>query len=244
MLEIENLTKTYKNNNEAISKVNLSIKKGEFVCVLGLSGSGKSTLLRCINNLQRPSEGKVIFLNKNITSLKGKELRFLRSKIGMIFQEFNLIERKNVITNALFGSLYRTPFLPSLFDLFPPKEKKMALEILEKLGLSEKVDERVDRLSGGQKQRVAIARALMQRPSLILADEPVSSLDPKTAKGIMEYLKMINKTGVTILCSLHNTLLAKDYSSRIIGLQKGRITFDSPTSEINNEQLVKVYGKE
>ena len=244
MLEIENLTKIYKNNNEAISKVNLSIKKGEFVCVLGLSGSGKSTLLRCINNLQRPSEGKVIFLNKNITSLKGKELRFLRSKIGMIFQEFNLIERKNVITNALFGSLYRTPFLPSLFDLFPPKEKKMALEILEKLGLSEKVDERVDRLSGGQKQRVAIARALMQRPSLILADEPVSSLDPKTAKGIMEYLKMINKTGVTILCSLHNTLLAKDYSSRIIGLQKGRITFDSPTSEINNEQLVKVYGKE
>ena len=244
MLEIENLTKTYKNNNEAISKVNLSIKKGEFVCVLGLSGSGKSTLLRCINNLQRPSEGKVIFLNKNMTSLKGKELRFLRSQIGMIFQEFNLIERKSVLTNTLFGSLYRTPFLPSLFDLFPYKEKKMALEILEKLGLSEKIDERVDRLSGGQKQRVAIARALMQRPSLILADEPVSSLDPKTAKGIMEYLKMINKTGVTILCSLHNTLLAKDYSSRIIGLQKGRITFDSPTNEINNEQLVKVYGKE
>jgi phosphonate transport system ATP-binding protein len=244
MLQIKNLTKIYNGSTEALSNVNLTIKKGEFVCLLGLSGSGKSTLLRCINGLQKPTHGKVIFKNENITDLKSKNLRFFRSQIGMIFQQFNLIERKTVLSNTLMGCLFRSPLVPSLFDFFPEKEKKKALKTLTTLGLIDKINERVSQLSGGQKQRVAIARALMQNPSLILADEPISSLDPKTAKKMMNFLKMINQTlGVTIFCSLHNTSLVRDYANRVITLESGRVSFDSPTLGMSEDDLLKVYGK-
>lgn len=243
MLEIDELHKIYPNGCHALKGVSLKVEKGDFLVVIGLSGSGKSTLLRCINKLQEPTKGTITFKNETISDLKGRPLRNSRSQIGMIFQNFNLIDRKKVITNVLTGSLSRMGVLPSVFEVFPKKERDRALEYLEIVGLSGKELERVDSLSGGQKQRVAIARALMQSPDLILADEPVASLDPATSNSVMKYLKKINETmGVTIICNLHFLSLVREYASRVVALKDGKLIFQGMPEQINKEWFHEIYG--
>ena len=204
MLEIHNLTKIYDGKVIAVDNVSFEVKKGEFLAVIGLSGSGKSTLLRCINRLIEPTSGQIMWNNIDITSASQTEMRNVRRKIGMVFQHFNLVSRSKVITNVLSGRLgYINPAL-SLINRFPQKDIEMALKQLDRVGIADQAYKRADELSGGQQQRVGVARAMMQEPEIILADEPVASLDPVLAHSIMQYLEKLNKEdGVTILCSLH-----------------------------------------
>ena len=204
LIKVTGLNKVYPPNVHALKDVSFQVAPGEFLVVIGLSGSGKSTLLRCLNLLHAPTQGEILFENSPILPLQGKSLRRYRRHIGMIFQHFNLIPRTSVLTNVLTGALGKTPLLPSLVGKYSKKQKEMALEYLSIVGLSSKARTRADHLSGGQKQRVAIARALMQNPRVLLADEPVASLDPATSHSVMDYLKKINETmGLTIICNLH-----------------------------------------
>jgi phosphonate transport system ATP-binding protein len=236
MLRLENISKNFGGSVQALQEISFEVKKGEFVVVLGQSGSGKSTLLRCINRLVEPTSGKVFLGDKEITAAGTSELREIRSKIGMVFQDYNLVKRSSACTNVLAGSLRDiSPWL-SLVNYFPPAKKQQTLDIFEQLDLSEKAFQRASHLSGGQQQRVGIARALMQNPSIILADEPVSSLDPASVKSIMETLREINRRdGVTIICNLHLPELAKEYGHRIIGLRKGKIVFDGPVKNFKED---------
>ncbi|MBI5667524.1 MAG: phosphonate ABC transporter ATP-binding protein [Chloroflexi bacterium] len=245
MLVIENLTKIYDNGFKALDRINLEIPEGQFVSIIGLSGSGKSTLLRCINRLIDPTEGRIVWRGVDITAATDDELRQIRRRIGMIFQQFNLVRRSSVITNVMSGRLgYVNPMF-SLVNYFPRAEKERALAALERVGIPEKAYVRASSLSGGQQQRVGIARALMQNPELMLADEPVASLDPATSHSVMKYLELLNKEdGITILCSLHFLSLARAYSDRVIALKDGRLEFDGLPGEIDNDRFKQIYGED
>ena len=239
MLEINDLKKTFENGSPALKGVNLKINKGEFVSVLGPSGSGKTTLLRTINGLETPSGGEIYFNNRKVNINTIEEVQ---KKTGMIFQEFNLVNNLSAINNVLTGLLNSSNKFLSLFYFFKKTQKIEALKSLKKVGLLEKSYNRSDELSGGQRQRVGIARAIIKRPLLLLADEPVASLDPKAANLILSLLKKINKEyGTTILCNLHQVDLAKKYSDRLIGLVDGKILFNEKANNINKINLEKIY---
>jgi len=245
MLEIKNLTKVYEGGVQALYNVSFSVEQGEFLAVIGLSGSGKSTLLRCINRLVEPTEGQIIWNGVDVTSANQSELRLFRRKIGMVFQHFNLVERSQVITNVLSGRLgYINPAL-SLINRFPESDIEAALKQLERVEIADQAYKRADELSGGQQQRVGIARAMVQEPEMILADEPVASLDPVLAHSIMQYLEKINQEdGVTVLCSLHFLDLVHRYADRAIALNEGKLMFDGAPQAIDDEKFKEIYGKE
>lgn len=244
MLKVKNLSFVYPNGFKALKNLSFEVKSGEFLVVIGLSGSGKSTLLRCINRLLEPSEGQIEFLEQDISHIKGQKITELRQQIAMIFQHFNLVERNTVLSNVLNGSLSRTSTLRSLLELYSAGDSKKANEYLDLVGLKEKALNRVANLSGGQKQRVAIARALMQQPKLLLADEPVSSLDPATSHSILDYIKKINEDhGITVICNLHFLSLVRQYAHRVIALKDGELVFSGQPTEINEDWFKKIYGE-
>ena len=240
-LTIKNLKKKFKNVN-AVDGINIEINEGKMIGIIGRSGAGKSTLLRMINRLTDPSEGSIEFDDTKVTSLKGRALRKWRSECAMIFQQFNLIERLDVLTNVLIGSLGRNYSILNLFGIFSKEEKISALRNLERFNLSEKALQRASTLSGGQQQRVAIARALMQNPKILLADEPISSLDPKNAKRVMDDMRKINREdGITVICNLHSLEVAKRYCDRLIGLADGKVVFDGSPDELTLEISKELY---
>lgn len=242
MLRIEGLKVIYDKKVLALENVDLSIADGEFVGVIGSSGSGKSTLIKCINLLVRPTEGKIFIDETNIMKLDHNGLRDIRKGIGFIFQDYNLIDRSTVIDNVLIGRLAYKSSIQSLFRLFSMDDYERALKALTYVGLDEKVYERADQLSGGQKQRVAIAKTLCQRPKIILADEPVASLDIASSQMIMDYFQRANeKKNITIIINLHDVELAKKYCSRIIALKKGNVVFDGKAGELTDDILKGVY---
>jgi phosphonate transport system ATP-binding protein len=245
MLEVNNLTKIYDGGVQALTDVSFTVNPGEFLAVIGLSGSGKSTLLRCINRLVEPTAGQIIWEGEDITAASQEEMRLIRRKIGMVFQHFNLVSRSKVITNVLAGRLgYVNPIM-SAVNRFPKADLDMAMAQLDRVGIKEQAYKRADELSGGQQQRVGIARAMMQEPKMILADEPVASLDPVLAHSIMQYLEKINKEeGVTVLCSLHFLDLVHRYADRAIALNDGYLMFDGSPDDIDDEKFKDIYGKE
>lgn len=245
MIKFENVTKIYPGAaTPALDNVNLTINDGDFVSIIGLSGAGKSTLLRCINKMHDIQEGKVLIDEQDISAAKGKELRVLRRNIGMIFQSFNLVKRSSVYKNVLGGRAGYHSFFEVFFGVYKEEEKRLAFDSLNKLGILDKAFVRADELSGGQQQRVALARALTQEPHIILADEPVASLDPITTISVMNDFKRINEDyKITIVANMHHVDLALKYSTRIIGINKGKIVFDGKPEEINDEILLKIYGR-
>ena len=245
MIKFENVTKIYPGAaTPALDNVNLTINDGDFVSIIGLSGAGKSTLLRCINKMHDIQEGKVLIDEQDISAAKGKELRVLRRNIGMIFQSFNLVKRSSVYKNVLGGRAGYHSFFEVVFGVYKEEEKRLAFDSLNKLGILDKAFVRADELSGGQQQRVALARALTQEPHIILADEPVASLDPITTISVMNDFKRINEDyKITIVANMHHVDLALKYSTRIIGINKGKIVFDGKPEEINDEILLKIYGR-
>jgi phosphonate transport system ATP-binding protein len=244
MLRIQNVSKTYPNGTQALKNVSFDVKEGEFMVVIGLSGSGKSTLLRCINRLIDPTEGKILWDDVDITAASPTELRRIRRKIGMVFQQFNLVKRSSVMINVLSGRLgYANPWM-SLIGLWSGDEKKRAIEALDRVGIADKAGERADALSGGQQQRVGVARALMQDPKLILADEPVASLDPVLSHSILQYLEQLNKEGITVICSLHFLDLVHRYATRVVALKDGVKVFEGSAQEIDRAKFKEIYGEE
>jgi phosphonate transport system ATP-binding protein len=248
MLEIKHLTKIYDDGTVALRDVSFEVQDGEFLIIIGLSGSGKSTLLRCINRLIEPTEGQIIWDGADIAQVDPAELRQVRRQIGMIFQQFNLVKRSTVLTNVLSGRLGYVNPLPSLLHRFPKKDQEMARRALERVGIAEQAHKRADELSGGQQQRVGVARALVQQPRIILADEPVASLDPVLAVSILDYLEQLNREdGISILCSLHYLDLVKLYATRVIGLRDGQIVYRGTQEDINrmtDEEFKEIYGEE
>jgi phosphonate transport system ATP-binding protein len=244
-LVIEHLTKVYPNGVRALDDMSLEVQDGEFVSIVGLSGAGKSTLLRCINRLVEPTAGRVVLDGVDITAASGAELRRLRCRIGIIFQQFNLVNRSSVLTNVLTGCLGTTSPVQSLVGRFESEDYERAFANLERVGILDKSYQRADTLSGGQQQRVGIARALMQEPRIILADEPVASLDPATSHSVMKYLEQVNREdGIIVLCNLHFLSLARRYATRVIALKDGRLVFDGLPKEIGPERFRQIYGEE
>ena len=245
MLRIEKLCKTYDQGTEVLRGVSIVIEAGEFVVVLGKSGSGKSTLLRCINRLVEPTSGRIFLNDEEVTGASSRHLRQLRKKIGMVFQQYNLVSSCSVQTNVLAGRLASVSTAASMLNIFSKADIKKSRQVLDRLGIVEKDLERADKLSGGQQQRVGLARALMQDPQLILADEPVSSLDPGTSRQIMNLLEDFNKQdGVAVICNLHLPSLAKEYGSRIIALNEGRIVYDGPANDLSESELNSFYDSQ
>jgi phosphonate transport system ATP-binding protein len=245
MLRVENLTKIYPNGTRALKDVSFEVNDGEFLAVIGLSGSGKSTLLRCINRLIEPTSGKITWNGQDLTAASSGEMRRVRRQIGMVFQQFNLVKRSSVFTNVLTGRLGYVNTLTSALHLFSAADNQKAVASLDQVGLADKAHVRADSLSGGQQQRVGIARALMQDPKLILADEPVASLDPVLAHSILKYLEQLNKDrGITVICSLHFLDLVHRYATRAIALKDGEIVFRGLPKEIDDAQFKAIYGKE
>jgi phosphonate transport system ATP-binding protein len=245
LLEVRGLTKIYDNGVAALQSVDFQVRRGEFLGIIGLSGSGKSTLLRCLNRLVEPSSGQVLFGGRDLLSLRGAELRAARKRMAMVFQHFNLIGRKSVLVNVLSGHLASTGTFSSLVGSYPPEARARARRLLEVVGLSEKERIRASQLSGGQQQRVAIARSLMQEPEMLLADEPVASLDPSTSHSVMRYLEQANREfGVTILCNLHFLSLVRQYTTRVIALQGGRIVYEGSPQDIDEAWFRRIYGED
>jgi len=246
MIEFNQVGKKYPNGFHALKDVNLKIEQGEFVAIIGLSGAGKSTLLRTINRMHDITEGTLTVDGTDVMQLKGKELRRFRRRIGMIFQSFNLVTRTLVINNVLMSKVPELPFLKALFGIYPKEDKLGALEALDKVGILDKAFVRADQLSGGQQQRVALARTLAQNPQIILADEPVASLDPVTAKQVMgDFLRINKEMNITILLNIHHVDLALQYASRVVGIRAGQIVYDGPASEVTQDILDTIYeGKE
>ncbi|EXJ24428.1 Phosphonate ABC transporter ATP-binding protein [Alkalibacterium sp. AK22] len=243
MIEFKDVNKTYPNGVTALSNVNLTIDQGEFVAIIGLSGAGKSTLIRCINRMHEINEGTLTVNNVNVGKLKGKQVRDFRRKIGMIFQSFNLVTRTSVINNVLISSVPDLSAWRKFLGIFPKEKKVEALEALDKVGILDKAYNRVDQLSGGQQQRVALARTIAQNPDIILADEPVASLDPVTAKVVMDDFKRINKeTNMSILINIHHVELALEYADRVIGIRKGEVVYDGKSEEVTQDVLDEIYG--
>jgi phosphonate transport system ATP-binding protein len=244
MLVVEHLVKDYPGGTRALEDVSIEVRDGEFLVLIGLSGSGKSTLLRCINRLVEPTSGRIVLDALDITAAQGSELRKIRRSVGMIFQQFNLVKRSSVLTNVLTGRLGYVSQWQSLLAHFGEEDYRRALVNLERVGLRDRAHQRADRLSGGQQQRVAIARALMQEPKIMLADEPVASLDPATSHSVLKYLQQINREGMTVICSLHFLSLARTYGTRVIALKGGRMMFDGMPSEIDERRFREIYGEE
>jgi len=244
IVEVKELSKIYSNGIIALDKVSFKVRKGEFLVIIGLSGSGKSTLLRCINRIHEPSSGDIIFEGENILPYKNNKMREIRSRIGMIFQHFNLISG-SVLTNVLTGHLGKMGLLSGLLKQFSKEKTNEAKRYIDLVGLKGRENSRADKLSGGQQQRVAIARSLMQHPTLLMADEPVASLDPATSHAVMDHLKKINEEmGVTIICNLHFLSLVRQYATKVIALKQGRIVFEGLPIEINEVWFKKIYGEE
>ncbi|WP_139693261.1 phosphonate ABC transporter ATP-binding protein [Sporolactobacillus terrae] len=245
LLQFKKVSKQYGSSTVALSDVNFSVNEGELVSIIGPSGAGKSTLLRCINRLIDATSGEIIFDGMDVLSIGRRNLKKLRTKIGMIFQNYNLVERLSVFENVLHGRLgYKTALVGAL-GFYHEEEKARALEILKSLGLEEQIYKRCDQLSGGQKQRVGIARALVQEPCVLLADEPIASLDPSSSKVIMDHLKNICETfGITVLVNLHQLDVALNYSDRIIGISSGRVVFDGMPSALTHDAIRQIYGSD
>jgi phosphonate transport system ATP-binding protein len=248
MLEIRHLTKIYDDGTVALKDVSFQVPDGEFMAVIGLSGSGKSTLLRCINRLIDPTEGEILWDGKDIAQLKGDDLRNVRRRIGMVFQHFNLVKRSSVMTNVLAGRLGYSPTWRSMLGRFSSDDMQRAKQALERMGITDQAHKRADELSGGQQQRVGIARALMQEPKMILADEPVASLDPVLAHSILQHLERLNKEDkITVLCSLHYLDLVQRYGTKVIGLRSGELVYEGTREDIRkmtDEEFKKIYGEE
>lgn len=243
MIKFDHVYKTYPNGFTALKDINLEIEQGEFVAIIGLSGAGKSTILRCVNRMHDISQGSLKVDDIEVDSLKGKELRKYRRKVGMIFQSFNLVSRSTAIKNVLTADVPEMPFFKVLFGVFSKEQKMRALESLDKVGILSKAYTRCDQLSGGQQQRVALARTLNQNPRIILADEPVASLDPILARQVMQDFVRINKEyNITILLNIHHVDLALQYCDRVIGIREGQIVFDGPASTITQQQIDEVYN--
>ena len=244
MIKFENVSVTYPGGVEALKDLNLEIKDGDFIIIVGLSGAGKSTLLRTVNNLVKPSTGSVYLEDKNVTSAKKRELKQIRSEIGMIFQTFNLVNRSTVLKNVLTGRLSNISTFRSILGLWPKEQKQMAFEALNQVEILEKAYVRASNLSGGQQQRVGIARALSQKPKVMLADEPVASLDPITSRVVMSYLKKINtELGITTIVNLHFLDLAKEFGDRLIGLRDGKLVFDGNVNDVSDDDFENIYGR-
>jgi phosphonate transport system ATP-binding protein len=245
VLEIRNLSKTYPDGTRALKDVSFSVEGGEFLVIIGLSGSGKSTLLRCINRLIEPTAGSIIYDGQEITAASPAELRRIRRQIGMVFQQFNLVKRSSVLTNVLAGRLGYTGTLRSILGLWPQEARALAMRNLQLVGIEGKAQSRADSISGGQQQRVGIARALMQNPTLMLADEPVASLDPALSDSVMLYFEKLNKErGVTVICSLHVLGLARRYGTRIIALKDGVVVYNGDPGGIDEGRFREIYGDE
>ncbi len=243
MILFEHVNKVYPNGFQALNDVSLQIEQGEFVAVIGLSGAGKSTLIRTINRMHPISSGTLMVDDVDVNTLWGKRLRRFRRKIGMIFQSFNLVTRTTVIKNVLAAKVPDLPAWRAILGVFPKKDNLEALEALDKVGILDKAFTRVDQLSGGQQQRVALARTLAQNPRIILADEPVASLDPVTAKQVMDDFKHINQEmNITVIINIHHVDLALQYADRVIGIQSGRIVFDGKAEDVTKDVLAQVYG--
>ena len=244
MLVVEDLTRRY-GNRHAVDQVSLRIERGSFVGVIGRSGAGKSTLLRMLNRLAEPSGGRILFDGLDVTALKGRDLRRWRARCAMVFQQFNLVGRLDVLTNVLMGRLAQVPSHRSLLKLWSPQDRALALAALEGFDMGQFAGRRADQLSGGQQQRVAIARAMVQEPDIILADEPVASLDPRNTKLVMDALADANKRhGITVLCNLHSLDLARAYCDRLVGLADGRVVFDGPAFDLTEDVAQQLYGLE
>lgn len=244
ILSVRNLQKTYENGTQALKSVSFEVQKGEFLVVIGLSGSGKSTLLRCINRLIDPTAGEILFNDLDVARISGLDMRNVRKKMGMIFQHFNLVPRHSVISNVLMGKLGSRSTLKTLLGIFSEQDKAEAMEYLRLMGLEDKAHLRADSLSGGQQQRVAIARALMQRPEILLADEPVASLDPATCYTVMDYLRKVNQElGITIICNLHFLSLVREYATRVVALKSGEIVYQGKPQDITESWFEKIYGE-
>lgn len=242
LLSFQNVSKTYTNVTKALQDVSFSVEEGDFVSIIGPSGAGKSTLLRCINRLVDASQGSIFLDGRDVTASNKKELRQIRTQTAMIFQHYNLVERLSVVENVLHGRLGQKSTLSGMAGHYTEEEKKEAFRIIQEMGLEEQAYKRCDELSGGQKQRVGIARAIMQHPKLILCDEPIASLDPKSSKVIMDHLKTINRTKkITCLVNLHQVDVAMKYSERIIGVTAGKIVYDGPTSGLTKEKIHEIY---
>ncbi len=244
IVTFENVTKQFPNGHRALRNVSLSFRPGEFVVIVGLSGAGKSTLIRCVNRLVDPTEGRVVVNGEDITHIGDAALRRARARIGMIFQSHNLVRRSSVLRNVLNGRLAETPFWRSLTGLAAPSETKLALDCLGRVGIPEKAYQRADTLSGGQQQRVAIARALAQRPTILLADEPVASLDPPTAHQVMRDLKRLSREeNLLTLVNLHFIDMAQEYADRVVGLRAGEVVFDGPATGMTEETFERIYNR-
>lgn len=244
MIEFDNVQKVYPNGTVGLKDIDLKIYEGEFVAVVGLSGAGKSTLLRTINRMHDVTSGDLKVDGRSIVGYKGRELRNLRRSIGMIFQDFNLVNRSSVRRNVLSGRVGYYPTWKSSLGLFSSEDKKRALDSLNRVNMTEKLYTRVDELSGGQQQRVAIARALMQDPKIMLADEPIASLDPLTTTAVMDDLLSLNKDlGITVLANLHSVPLAMKYADRIVGLRAGQLVYDKPIAEVSEDDFKGIYSE-
>ena len=251
ILKVKDLKKTYPNGVQALKGISFDVKRGEFLVVIGLSGSGKSTLLRCMNRLHDPTSGEINFHAKkasvsvDTTKIEtAAGIRDLRRKMGMIFQHFNLIPRHTVLANVLMGKLAYTTNWKSILGLWSVEDKAAAMKYLELVGISEKAHIRADQLSGGQQQRVAIARALTQNPEVLLADEPVASLDPATCYTVMDYLKKVNQElGITVVCNLHFLSLVRQYATRVIALKNGELVYEGDPKNIDDAWFEKIYGQ-
>lgn len=242
MIKFENVSKRYPNGFEALKNINLTIEQGEFVAIIGLSGAGKSTLIRTINRMHDITEGTLTVDGTDVMTLHGKSLRAFRRRIGMIFQSFNLITRTTVIKNVLTAFVPDMPWWRATFGIFTKDEKLKALDSLDKVGILDKAFVRADQLSGGQQQRVALARTLAQNPQIILADEPVASLDPVTAKQVMDDFKRINRDmNITVLINIHHVELALQYASRVVGIRAGEIVYDGTVENVTQQVLYSIY---
>ncbi|MEM7750914.1 MAG: phosphonate ABC transporter ATP-binding protein [Pseudomonadota bacterium] len=245
MLRLETLTKRYRTGDLALKGVDLEIPDGQVVALIGPSGAGKSTLIRCVNRLVEPTSGKVTLNDLELTSLSQSALRKARRRMGMIFQEYALVERLTVMENVLSGRLGYVGFWQSWFRKFPPDDISEAFRLLDRVGLSQMVDKRADELSGGQRQRVGIARALIQNPDLLLVDEPTASLDPKTSRQIMRLIcELCEERGLTAIINIHDVLLAQLFAERIVGLRLGEIVYDGAPSGLTTDVLTDIYGEE
>ncbi len=244
MIEFQNVSKVYPNGTRGLNNINLTIGEGELVVIVGLSGAGKSTLLRSINRLNDISEGNIIINGQSITHASGSGLRRIRRGIGMIFQNFNLVKRSTVLRNVLSGRVGHHSTLRTMLGMFPAEDTQLAMDALERVNIRDKAYSRADQLSGGQQQRVSIARALAQEPQIILADEPVASLDPLTTRQVMDDLRRINRDlKITTIINLHFIDLAREYATRIIGLRAGEIVFDGTPEEATDEAFAHIYGR-
>ena len=242
ILEFQHVSKVYHNTTRALDDLSFSVNEGEFVSIIGPSGAGKSTILRCINRLIDATEGKIIYDGEDIMSLRKGQLRNVRTKTGMIFQHYNLVERLSVMENVLHGRLGQKSTFSGMIGHYTESEKEKAFSILSEPGLADQAYKRCDALSGGQKQRVGIARAIMQEPKLILCDEPIASLDPKASKTIMDHLAQINQTRkITCIVNLHQVDVAMKYSQRILGIAAGKLVFDGTPSELTQEKIHEIY---